>query len=433
MGEFCRKRISRAGSRLVGLVLGVVILQLVSAQEGALSVRGFSLPDEIASVRVEQFEEQFPDVQLDLQEGSLDQQQLLTAVASGNPPDVIYLSRDALSTFATRGAITPLTECIESQGIDMTQYREAAVSQVTVNGEVYGIPEFFNTIIVMLNTAALEEAGLSVDDVDTSDWERLAQVNEQLTKLENGNLTRIGFDPKIPEFFPLWVVANGGQILSDDGRTAQLNTPEAVEALEFAVQLHEAAGGRQNFIAFRDTWDFFGANNQMAADQLAAFPIEQWYVNVIAEVSPDAPIAVKAFTDRQGNPITFATGSAWAIPRGSENPEAACAFMKTMTEARSAEGLPFTGVYTGNRVADEQIFNEIRQDSGNATFDDAVDTILSVQDQAFSIPANPAGAEFQQAWTDAVNRALNGEQSAEEALNQAQEEAQAALDEAWQQ
>jgi ABC-type glycerol-3-phosphate transport system substrate-binding protein len=150
MGEFCRKRMSRAGSRFVGLVLGVVISQLVSAQEGALSVRGFSLPDEIASVRVEQFEEQFPDVQLDLQEGSLDQQQLLTAVASGNPPDVIYLSRDALSTFATRGAITPLTECIESQGIDMTQYREAAVSQVTVNGEVYGIPEFFNTIIVML-------------------------------------------------------------------------------------------------------------------------------------------------------------------------------------------------------------------------------------------------------------------------------------------
>ena len=424
----------------------LVSVQNAFAQEGPLSVRGFSLPDEIASVRVEQFETQFPDVQLDLQEGSLDQQQLLTAVASGNPPDVIYLSRDALSTFATRGAITPLTECVESQSIDMSQYREAAVSQVTVNGEVYGIPEFFNTIVVMMNTATLEEVGLTVDDVDTSNWETLTQINEQLTKLEDGNLSRIGFDPKIPEFFPLWVVANGGEILSDDGRTAQLNTPEAIEALEFTVGLHEAAGGRQNFSAFRDTWDFFGANNQMAADQLAVFPIEQWYVNVMAEVSPNAPLAIKAFTDRQGNPITFATGSAWAIPRGAENIEAACVFMKTMTapetwaaaataraDARSAEGLPFTGVYTGNRVADEQIFNDIRQDSGNATFDDAVDAILSVQDQAFSVPANPAGAEFQQAWTDAVNRTLNGEQSAEEALNQAQEEAQAALDEAWQQ
>jgi multiple sugar transport system substrate-binding protein len=442
--SFCRQGVLVG---LGGLCLssGASFISSANAQEGSLSVRGFSLPDEIASVRVEAFENQFPDVQLDLQEGSLDQQQLLTAVASGNPPDVIYLSRDALSTFATRGAIVPLTECIETQGIDMSQYREAAVSQVTVNDEVYGIPEFFNTIIVMLSNTALEEAGLTPDDVDTSDWEGLAQVNEQLTRAGNGNLERIGFDPKIPEFFPLWVVANGGQLLSDDGRTAQLNTPEAVEALEYTVQLHEVAGGRQDFTAFRDTWDFFGANNQITADQLAAFPIEQWYVNVMAEVSPDTPITIKAFTDRQGNPITFATGSAWAIPRGSENPEAACAFMKTMTApetwaaaataraaARSAEGLPFTGVYTGNRVADEEIFGTIRQDSGNAAFDDAVDVILSVQDQAFSIPANPAGSEFQQAWTDAVNRALNGEQSAADALNQAQQEAQAALDEAWQ-
>lgn len=77
------------------------------------------------------------------------------------------------------------------------------------------------------------------------------------------------------------------------------------------------------------------------------------------------------------------------------------------------------------------IFGELVQPSGDAKFDDAVQVILSVQDAAFSIPANPAGAEFRQAWTDAVNRVLNGEQSAQEALDQAQQEAQAALDAAW--
>ena len=88
----------------------------------------------------------------------------------------------------------------------------------------------------------------------------------------------------------------------------------------------------QAFVAFRDTWDFFGAENQIAADQLAVFPMEQWYLNVLAEVSPDAPITVSAFTDREGNPLTYATGAAWAIPRGAANVEAACAFMATMTE-----------------------------------------------------------------------------------------------------
>ena len=56
---------------------------------------------------------------------------------------------------------------------------------------------------------------------------------------------------------------------------------------------------------------------------------------------------------------------------------------------------------------------------------------MSVQDDAYVIPANPAGAEFRQAWTDAVNRALNGEQEPQAALEQAQAEAQTALDEAW--
>jgi multiple sugar transport system substrate-binding protein len=47
------------------------------------------------------------------------------------------------------------------------------------------------------------------------------------------------------------------------------------------------------------------------------------------------------------------------------------------------------------------------------------------------MPASPAGSEFKQAWQDAVNRVLAGEQTAAEALAQAQLEAQAALDKAW--
>lgn len=441
----------RLRSVLRALAFAFVVVALLPAAQaqqmeasGTLSVLGFGLPDEIATERVALFEESYPDVDLELTEGSIDQQQLLTAIASGNPPDVVYLNRADLSTYATRGAIQPLGQCLEDAGMDVGQFREAATSAVTVDGEVYGVPDFFNVIVLVLNTDALEEAGITADEFATTDWDQLAQWNDALTMNEGGDLTRIGFDPKLPEFFPLWVRANGSQLISDDGRTAMLNSPEAVEALEYTAGLHEAAGGRAPFMAFRDTWDFFGAGNQMASNQLAAFPIEQWYVNVLSDVSPDAPVAVKAFTDRQGNPITYATGSAWAIPTGAANPEAACAFMTTMSspaaweraaqvraDLRAESGGTYTGTYTGNTVADEAIFGNLVQESGNANFDEAVQVILSVQDSAFSTPANPAGAEFRQAWTDAVNRVLNGEQSAQEALDQAQEEAQAALDQAW--
>lgn len=423
--------------------LGLAAAQQMEAS-GDLRVLGFGVPDEIASVRVDRFRELYPDVNLQLTEGAIDQQQLLTAIASGNPPDVVYLNRDDLSTYARRGALQPLDQCIEQAGIDVSQFRPAAVQPVTLDGTVYGVPEFNNIVLMIVNTAALDEAGMALEDLDTSDWEAIARFNEQLTTVDGGNVTRIGFDPKLPEFFPLWVRANGGQLVSDDGRTAMLDSPEAVEALEFAAGLHDAAGGRGPFMAFRDTWDFFGAGNQVASNQIGAWPMEQWYVNVLVESSPDAPVAFAPFRDRQGNVLSFATGSAWAVPAGAANPDAACAFMATMTHPdtwyaaaqerarlRAESGATYTGTYTGNIAADERIFGELVQPSGNEAFDRGVEVILEVQDAAFSIPANPAGAEVRQAWTDAVNRVLNGEQTAADALAQAQQEAQAALDEAW--
>ncbi len=273
-----RVMVSFVSLLLLGTLLsfGLVKGQAQSSPSGSLSVIGFSLPDEIAKTRVDRFKSLYPNVQLNITEGDLDQQQFLTSVASGNPPDIVYMDRGILSTYAIRGAIMPLTDCISSSQIDMTQYRDAAVQQVTVNGTVYGIPEFYNIILLIANNKALSEAGLTPDDVSTTDWNHIQDINKTLTKFDSSNkLVRIGFDPKLPEFLPLWAKANGASLLSDDGKTAQLNDPKVVEALDFASKLHDTEGGTQNFMAFRGTWDFFGANNQMVADQLGVFPMEQ--------------------------------------------------------------------------------------------------------------------------------------------------------------
>jgi multiple sugar transport system substrate-binding protein len=410
---------------------------------GTLSTFGFSLPDEIATTRVDTFKKAYPQVQVKVTEGGFDEQQFLSAVASGAPPDLVYVDREIIGTYAARGAIQPLDDCISQAQIDMGQYRPAAVQQVTVNGKVYGIPEFYSVRVMMTNNKAVKEAGLSPSDVDTTDWSKLPGLAQKLTVTKGGKLQRIGFDPKIPEFLPMWVKANGGALLSDDGKTAQLNDPKVVEALTTTAGIVKADGGWNKLKSLRDSFDFFGAKNQFAKDQLGAFPMEDWYLNVLAEASPDVDISVTPFKDRQGNPITFVTGSAWAIPKGAKNPAAACRFAKTMTEAgtwvaaakarssaRAKKNLPFTGLYSGNKVADEQVFSQVYKPSGNAKFDDAVQTVLGVQDVAFATPPSPAGAEFQKAWQDAVNRVLAGQMEPAAALERAQREAQAALDKA---
>jgi multiple sugar transport system substrate-binding protein len=195
--------------------------------------------------------------------------------------------------------------------------------------------------------------------------------------------------------------------------------------------------------AYRDSADFFGAGNQFATNTLGAMPMEHWYINVLNENSPDAPMAFDTVKDREGNTLSYATGSAWAIPADSANPEAACRFMKIMTETdtwlaaaeervslREEEGLLFTGLLTGNAEADEQIREMVPSDAPEPWIS-AIDAMYEANDAAFSLPANPADAEFKTAWQDAVNRVLNGQATAQESLDQGQEEAQAALDDAW--
>jgi multiple sugar transport system substrate-binding protein len=404
---------------------------------------GFGATDEIGQVRLDEAKAALGDVNVKLVEGDLDIQQFLSSVATGEPPEIIYANRDQIGTFASRGAIIPLTDCIEGEGIDTSVFRESATDQVTFAGDLYGIPEFNVVQITQANADLLKKAGLTIEDVNGSSWEAVAAANKKLMRRDGGKVTVIGYDSKLPEFLPLWAKANGADLISEDGRTAQLDDPAVLEALEFAVGIYDAQGGFSAVKAFRDSADFFGSGNQFATGTLGAMPMEQWYVNVLNDVSPDAPMAFDTFRGTDGETLAYASGSAWAIPKGSPNPEAACRFAKIMTQTeswvkaaeervrlRKKEGGTFTGILTGNTEADEQI-RAMVEPSGDEKWDSAVEAIYEANDNTFSLPANPADEEFEAAWQDAVNRVLNGQQEPKEALAQAQEDAQKALDEAW--
>jgi multiple sugar transport system substrate-binding protein len=410
---------------------------------GTVEVMGFGAGDEIATVRLDRAKEELGDAKVELIEGDLDIQQFLSSVASGEPPSLVYAERSQIGTFASRGAVVPLTDCIDGEGIDTSVFRESALGEVTFDDEVYGIPEFNVVQLTQANADLLEQSGHTIEDVNGSDWDAILAANKDLMAMKGGDLATIGYDSKLPEFLPLWAKANGADLISADGRTAQLDDPAVVEALEFAVSVYDAQGGFGEVKALRDSADFFGDGNQFASGTLGAMPMEQWYVNVLNDVSPDAPMAFDTVRDLQGEPIAWASGSAWAIPKGSPDPEAACRMARVMTETdswmaaaeerasmREEEGGLFTGILTANEEADEQI-RAMAPTDGDSPWSQAVAAMYEANDHTFSMPANPAGDEFEQAWQDEVNKVLTGDAEPADALAAAQEAAQQALDEAW--
>jgi multiple sugar transport system substrate-binding protein len=349
------------------------------------------------------------------------------------------MDRNLVGTYAKKGAVVPLESCISSQQIDTSQYREAAMRSLTLGGKVYGIPEFYVVTTNLVDGKSLAAAGLQADAIQTKDWPALKATTAKLFKANGNKLERIGFDPKLPEFFPLWATANGATFVKDDG-APNLNDPKAVEALDFTIGLVNAQGGWTRFKSFRDSFDIFGEKNPLSAGSVVAFPMENWYLNVLRDfVGSGLKLDSTPFTDHDGNPVSMVGGSAWAIPKGAKNPTAACAWAKTMTdkatwmkaaEARiakvKADKSFFTLLLTANKPADEAIRAKYPTDVPDEGFKHAIENFYATLDSAVALNPSPAGAEIDAAWRSAVTRALGG-QPVQQALDQAQKEAEAAF------
>jgi len=419
---------------------------------GNIFVFGFSYKstdDTIARTRVEKVNQDYGDLKVKFSESDFDTQPFLTALQSNDKPDVVRIPRDRIGSYISRGALEPMTDCVNRAGVDTSIYRKAAMDQLTSDGTLYALPDFYDTAIWMVDNKLWQDAGLDPASFDWGNWDQLKAANQKLLKGQGANLERIGIDPKVSgdySFFSLWVYASGGKLLSDDGKESLLDTPEVANALTFAKAIYDAHGGISPFLDFRGNvdknGDFFGSENQFTKHTEAAFPQQEWYLNVLAENTPKADLTFTPFQTTDGQPITFQEGTGWAIVKGTDNFDGACAFITDMVatdtwvaaaqarkQERDKDKLPFTGTFTGNSEADDQIFGQMVDLSKTPVFEKGVQAVLDAQDHAFSVPASPAGEEFRQIVLDAIDQALQGG-DVTQILQKADQDAQDAIDNA---
>lgn len=204
----------------------------------------------------------------------------------------------------------------------------------------------------------------------------------------------------------------------------------------------DAQGGYAKVKSFKDTMDAFGDANQYVKDQVGAQTWAQWYINVLAGTKDKVSLVATPLKTVDGTPVGIAGGTSFAIPKGSKNPAAACAFAIKVTspeawqaagKARAAKaaskGSLVTGLFTGSPVADQAIRKEFVKPTGNAGFDEAINTSYAALDHTFSFGGSAVSAEIDQALQNAVTVSLSGEKSPEQALS----EAQATAMRAWEQ
>ena len=427
---------------LAAVVAGTAGARVDTTSAGTLDIYGYGPGDDVQENRATYAASQLQGTTIKREAPSFDDQAFLTRLASGDVPDLVRMPRPSLALYAAKGVIQPVSSCVDSALAK--QYRAGAIKAMTWQGKLYGLPEFTNQVTLIVNKSALSAAGVSLAQVQMKSLPKLLATAKKLTKFDSGGTpTRIGFDPKIDSGFgfPLWVKYFGGSIISANGLKAQIDTPQARKALAFTTAVINAEGGWNKFVAYRNTFDFFGKQNPLVKDQLGFWPMESFIYNVFANNSPGQGIAARYFTNRKGGPITFFSGNGWAIPKASKNFQAACDYMKAVTSvqawltagskrlnARKAAGQAFTGLYTANAVADKKLFEDVYHETGSADYNDVVKYLVNAPKYGFELPPTPAGAQFANAYNAAIQRVLTGQQTIAAALKQAQSEAQKAID-----
>ncbi|WP_144875051.1 ABC transporter substrate-binding protein [Microbacterium sp. 1.5R] len=410
---------------------------------GTLNAWGFENADDVGQSRVDYAAEQLGDVEVDLDATAFDAQKFTTRIASGDVPDVVQMDRRYVTTYAAQGLIMPLDECFAAQDVEpRDHWYPFVVDDVTYDDEVWAVPQFYQPPAIIVNKTVLAEAGVAPEQFDTSDPDGLLDAVEAIYEESGGVPSRLGFDPVATGQGGLWILAMGGQLNDDEGAPT-LDDPSNLAGIELLKRITDAQGGFAAVKSFTDSFDTFGDNNQYVAGQVGAQVNAQWYPNVLGPYADQIDIEAVPFRDKDGEPFSVASGTAFVVPVGAKNPAAACAWMVNLTsddawmaagEARAQtltdDGGLNTGLFTGSPASDEAIRDQFVTETGNAGFDQVISTFYDVVGYGQSFGSSPAGQEIQNELNNAITAALLGDKEPEQALADAQQAAMRAYENA---
>ncbi|MGZ7440405.1 ABC transporter substrate-binding protein [Paenibacillus sp. TH7-28] len=175
-----------------------------------------------------------PVVQADYSET---EKKLQAAIASKTVPAAVLSSN---VDWARKGYYAPLDELIAGMpDFNQDDVVQTFLEQGKVDGKQFFLPMYGTTQVMYYRKDALEKQGIKAEDLTT--WEALADAAAKMTVKEGGKTVFYGWEP-------MWgagnmidaVYSKGGKILSDDGKTVLIDSPEWVETWElFRKWIHE--------------------------------------------------------------------------------------------------------------------------------------------------------------------------------------------------
>ncbi len=164
-------------------------------------------------------------------------EKLQAGIAGNNAPDMALLDVDKSRNLYEKGLVTDMSSFIEADAdFDKDDYLDVFFAQGELDGAVFALPAYGTTQVMYYNMAAFEAVGAKAEDIKT--WQDLAQVAADIAAVDG---YEVGWEPMWGHWNLIDAsLSNGAQLISDDGATVTINSPEWVEVWEsFRGWIHD--------------------------------------------------------------------------------------------------------------------------------------------------------------------------------------------------
>jgi ABC-type glycerol-3-phosphate transport system substrate-binding protein len=363
----------------------------------------------------QQFEAEHPNVTIDITAYPEENYgvKLDTAIAAGKEPDLVLVFGPEQMR---QGLLLPLDDMVEEHNIDLSRYVPSIVEpgdefSCAYEDHLYCLGSYAGSVQVLYNKDMFEAAGIEPPaPYPPMTPEQFVDTACKLTDKANEVWGGAASDPLA--YVP-WET-----FFSEDGRTAEFNSPEAVEQFEILASGYERGCFPTTNIL--DPWeqgrDYF-AQEQLAmvvTDYQDLDKVEKAGINYGSTASP---------TPTGEEPYFFVWTDSVGVMASTDHPEEAKEFIAFLT----TEGQRIRYQASGDIPLNLQIAEDVDWSQGIPGRQDGLEVLSHARTAVFVPNRWDVIGPYYTAWDYVVG----GEKTAQEALDDANAAIQENLDKAW--
>ncbi len=319
-----RNRIRAIPLAAAAIAAPTILRHSTLAQQAEIRLTGWTSSDaeqKLFEQILDEFRTANPDIKLTYEQIPSDYEtKLQTEIAAGSVADVFYVDSMAAPDFMVNEALLELDSYMQKDSVNASDFYPGLIQAFQMGGKTYGLPKDWSSLAMVYDKQALTDAGVANPPTN---WDELKAAGQALK--DKAGEARIVIPPDIAREFAFHYAA-GAEVISKDGSSIVINSPEAATALDFYYGMYKDG------IATTPADSGAEWPGDALAKDFGDLVFEgNWVFPFLKENAPDLDFGISEMPEGPGGKATLAFTVSFSAYAETKQPEAAWTVINYLT------------------------------------------------------------------------------------------------------